>query len=191
MGKFVWVLRPGNIKGHIRAIAVTLFRCLKVYSLIQVRMRCAIWPRPSTSTGSQTEWPTSSGRSTSQTRYGLIVSYWCVCVCVYGEFAPLYSCLRTLRKRYRSQNCDNGGTTSGLVRCTSQLWDKRGEGVEVPTCRNVPSWRLYSAASLGHQVAGTLTCYPIQSHYPDTGPISLCRILIMPSTGLGSDKYQF
>ena len=28
-----------------------------------------------------------------------------------GEFVPLYSCLRTLRERYRSQNCDIGGTS--------------------------------------------------------------------------------
>ena len=30
---------------------------------------------------------------------------------VYGWFVPLYSCFRTLREQYRSQNCDNGGTT--------------------------------------------------------------------------------
>ena len=42
----------------------------------------------------------------------------------------------------------------------------------IPTCNNMDSWWLYSAASLGHQANGTMTCYPIQSHYPDTVPIS-------------------
>ena len=28
---------------------------------------------------------------------------------------PLYSCLHTLREQYRSQNCDNFGTTLSLV----------------------------------------------------------------------------
>ena len=36
-----------------------------------------------------------------------------------------------------------------------------------------------------------MTWYPTQSHYPDTRPASPCPILIMPSTWLGSDKYQF
>ena len=30
----------------------------------------------------------------------------------------------------------------------------------VPPCDNAHSWQLYSAASLGHQAAGTITCYP-------------------------------
>ena len=30
-----------------------------------------------------------------------------------------------------------------------------------------------------------------QSHYPDTEPTSPCPIIIMPSTRLGSEKYQF
>ena len=29
------------------------------------------------------------------------------------------------------------------------------------------------------------------SHYPDSEPTNPCPILIMPNTGLGSDKYQF
>ena len=33
-------------------------------------------------------------------------------LCVYGEFIPLYSCLHTLRERYKSQNCDIGSTTT-------------------------------------------------------------------------------
>ena len=61
----------------------------------------------------------------------------------------------------------------------------------VPTCDSVHSWELYSAASLEHQAAGTMTCYPIESHYPDTELTSPCPILIMPSARLGSDKYQF
>ena len=36
-----------------------------------------------------------------------------------------------------------------------------------------------------------MTWYPTRSHYPDTEPTSPCPILIMPSTWLGSDKYQF
>ena len=35
----------------------------------------------------------------------------------------------------------------------------------VPICDSAHSWRLYSAASLGHQATGTMTCYPTQSHY--------------------------
>ena len=35
-----------------------------------------------------------------------------VCVCIYGVFAPLYSCFRTLREWYRSQNCNIGGTNA-------------------------------------------------------------------------------
>ena len=45
----------------------------------------------------------------------------------------------------------------------------------------------YSVPSLEHQGAGTMTCYPTQSHYPDTET----TILIKPSARLGSDKYQF
>ena len=53
------------------------------------------------------------------------------------------------------------------------------------TCDSVHSWWHYSAA------ISTMTCYPTQSHYPDTEPISPYLILIMPSTWLGSNKYQF
>ena len=56
-----------------------------------------------------------------------------------------------------------------------------------PTCESMHSWRLYSAASLGHQAACTMTCHPTRSHYPETEPTSL----IMPRARLGSDKYQF
>ena len=61
----------------------------------------------------------------------------------------------------------------------------------VPTCDGAHSWQLYSAASLGHQVARTMTCYPNHSHSHDTEPTSPCPILIMPSVRLGNDKYQF
>ena len=61
----------------------------------------------------------------------------------------------------------------------------------VQTCDNAHSWYFCSAASLGCQAASTMTCYLMQSHYPDTEPTSPCPILIMPSTWLGSDKYQF
>ena len=53
-------------------------------------------------------------------------------------------------------------------------------------CDSAHSWRLCSATSLGHQAVGTMTCYPTQSHFPDTEPISPCTILIMPSDRLGS-----
>ena len=50
---------------------------------------------------------------------------------------------------------------------------------------------FYSAAPLGHQATSTMIWYPTQSHYRDTEPISPFPILVMPSTCLGSDKYQF
>ena len=61
--------------------------------------------------------------------------------------------------------------SSGPVRCkavlhgygTSQL---EGCGV-VPTGDSAHSWQLYNAASLEQQATGPMTCYPIQSHYPD------------------------
>ena len=61
----------------------------------------------------------------------------------------------------------------------------------VPTCDSAYSWRVYSAASLGHQAAGIMICYPTQSHYLDTEPTSPCDILKMMSARLGSDKYKF
>ena len=61
----------------------------------------------------------------------------------------------------------------------------------IPTCDSAHSWRLYSAASLGHQVAGTMTFYITQSHYPNTELTSHCLIRIMPKTKLGSDKCRF
>ena len=36
-----------------------------------------------------------------------------------------------------------------------------------------------------------MTWYPTQSHYPDPRPTSSCPILIMASTRLGNDKYEF
>ena len=52
-------------------------------------------------------------------------------------------------------------------------------------------WWLYGASSLGDQAARTITWNPTQLHYPDTEPTCPCPILIMPSSWLGSDKYQF
>ena len=75
-----------------------------------------------------------------------------------------------------------------LHNCGQAQW---GGGVLVPTCDSVHLWQLYSAASLGHQTAGTMTCYPTQSHYPDTEPTSLCPILIMLSARLGIDNNQY
>ena len=60
----------------------------------------------------------------------------------------------------------------------------------VLTCDSVHSSQLYSAASLGHQATGHMTCYPSQSHYPVTQPTSPCFILIMTSARLGSDRYH-
>ena len=60
--------------------------------------------------------------------------------CVYGEFGPLYTCLRTLREQYRSQNCDNGGITTihkwSSEVWTSQLWNKPsgGRGTDLWQC---------------------------------------------------------
>ena len=54
----------------------------------------------------------------------------------------------------------------------------------VQTCGSVRSWRLYSAAPLGNQAANTVTCYPTQSHYPETEPNSYCPILIKPSANI-------
>ena len=61
----------------------------------------------------------------------------------------------------------------------------------VPTCDSVHSWRLYSAAPLGNQFISTKTWYSTPSHHPDTEPTSHCHILIMPSTWLWRDMYQF
>ena len=109
------------------------------------------------------------------------------------EFMPLYSCLCTVRERYRSQNCDHGA--SRLVRYEAVfqvVGQSQWQWGLVPTCHSVHSWWLYSAASLGHQVAGSVTCYPTQFHYPDTDLTSPYPILIMLSgLGLGIDKYQF
>ena len=62
---------------------------------------------------------------------------------------------------------------------------------QVPTCDRMHSWRLCSAASLGHQATGTMACYATQSLYPVTEPTSPCPILIMMSARLGSNKYHF
>ena len=45
---------------------------------------------------------------------------------------------------------------------------------------------------LGEQTVNTMTCYPTQSHYPDTEPTSPCHTVIMQMAWLvSSDKYQF
>ena len=44
---------------------------------------------------------------------------------------------------------------------------------------------------LGDQATSTMTWYSTQLHFPDTRPTGPYPILIMPSTWLGSDKYQF
>ena len=68
-----------------------------------------------------------------------------------------------------------------------------GQAQWVLTLDSVHPWWLYRATSLEHHATITLTCYPTQSHYPDTEPklTSPCPILIMPSTGLGSASINF
>ena len=45
---------------------------------------------------------------------------------------------------------------------------------------------------MGHQItAGIMTWYPTQLHYPDPVLSSSFRCLVIPSTRLSSDKYQF
>ena len=44
---------------------------------------------------------------------------------------------------------------------------------------------------LGVPTAGTMTCYPTQSHYLDTEPTSPCPTIIMPSAGLVSILKSF
>ena len=61
----------------------------------------------------------------------------------------------------------------------------------VPICGSAHSWWLYSAAPQGDQAVSTMTQCPTQSHYPGTELTSPCPSLIIPSTYLGSDKYQF
>ena len=46
------------------------------------------------------------------------------------------------------------------------------------------------ALPLGNLATGSLTRYPLQSHYPDMVVTSPCPMLLMPRPRLGSDKYQ-
>ena len=61
----------------------------------------------------------------------------------------------------------------------------------IPTCDSAHSWRLCSAPPLGNEAISTMTRYPTQSHYPDTELTNPWPILILLSTWLGNDKYQF
>ena len=73
---------------------------------------------------------------------------------------------------------------SSLTRCEVVLHGYGGgEGRVVLTCDTDSghSWRLHRVASWGHQTAGTMTCCPTQSYYPDTEPTSHCPILVMPT----------
>ena len=83
--------------------------------------------------------------------------------------------------------------TSGLVRYEAVLQSCRTSPVGgwAPTCNSAHSWQLHRTVSLEHQVAGTITCYPTQSHYPDIEPTSPFSILIMLNARIGSDRYQF
>ena len=61
----------------------------------------------------------------------------------------------------------------------------------VLTCDSAHSWQLYSAVPLGNRAMSTMAWYLTQSHYHDTEETSPCPVLIMPSTWLVGDKYQF
>ena len=115
-----------------------------------------------------------------------------------GRFVPL--------SRHRLQICSNGGTTvatSGLVRCEAVLHGcgtspvgifvhcLHANNIKGPTGMGSHGDFIVLPHSLGHQATSTMTCYPSQSNYPDTDPISVCPILTEPSARLGSDKYQF
>ena len=113
-------------------------------------------------------------------------------LCMYsGWFVPLL--------RDRLQICSNGSTTTttsglcftvvgeawlGVVVVVYILTTSKFTLKQVPTCDSAYSLRLYSAASLGHQLISTTTCYPTQLHYLDTEQTSSCP-------RLGSDKYTF
>ena len=83
--------------------------------------------------------------------------------------------------------------TSGPVRYEAvlHLCETIPMGGLLPTCDSGHSWQLFSAASVEHQAASTMTGYPTQLFFPDRERISPCPILIMPNDMLGSDKYQF
>ena len=71
--------------------------------------------------------------------------------------------------------------------------DTHGDFIVLPYWKTRLSepWRLYSATLLEDQAVSTMLWYPTQSYFTDTEPASPCPILIMPSSWLGSDKYQF
>ena len=62
-------------------------------------------------------------------------------------------------------------------------------GTELRQCTLMAT--LLYCCPLRNQAVSTMTWYPTQSHYPDIEPTSPCPILILPSTCLGSDRYQF
>ena len=62
---------------------------------------------------------------------------------------------------------------------------------QVPTCDSVHPWGLCSAASQKNQATRTMTLYLTQSSYDwDMEATSPCHILIMPSSWLGSNKFN-
>ena len=56
---------------------------------------------------------------------------------------------------------------------------------------SVHLWGINGAAPVVDQATNAMTCYPTQSHYPDTMTTSPWPLLIMPRTWLGSNTYQF
>ena len=63
--------------------------------------------------------------------------------------------------------------------------------IGVLTCGSADSWQLYNPVPLGDQAASTMTWYLTQLHYSDTEPTSHRPILIMLSTHLRNDAYQY
>ena len=121
-----------------------------------------------------------------------------ICLCM-GRLCRFIVAWCTLREWLRMQNCDIDNTTTnyslvvqwGMKLCFPVFgqaqWREEYRLVTVHThvCT------VTSTASLEYQATGTITCYPTQLHYPNTEWTSPCPILIMPSTRVGSDKYQF
>ena len=66
----------------------------------------------------------------------------------------------------------------------SNIW---GISARVATWDGLHSWRLYSAALMGHHTASTIIYYPTESLYTDIEPTRY----IMLSARIGGGKYQF
>ena len=115
-----------------------------------------------------------------------------VCKCVW-TFLLLYSCLMHTRERAAQvaelwqwwHHYYSLVVRWGLKRCFTVVWQGRGGGYRLVTGHTHGDF-----IAIGHQAAGT--AIPLsQNDYLDTEPTSPCHLLIMLSTRLGSDKYNF